>query len=271
MAPAFKPPLAWLWENRALSDVTLQLSTVQTVSIPAAPTRTVLVPPCQSYVRPEEAPVATATDLLFEQDSFTRTHKLDPPGNSSSEQQQATACSDSSDDAVPTVSTELVQPARILRCHAVVLASASSYFKARIMRCSGSGSGEAPFACDASTSESSTGMTLLEHVEEGELESMEAMLRFCYTGELCAPDGRIEELGTSHVLKMLGLSDRYAGKAAAYLQDAHSMTSKVIDLAAWMVTASPPSTAASLQVLYIFILTRQSLLLDSTLQGTKPH
>lgn len=127
------------------------------------------------------------------------------------------ACREVLDGAAPCAETQ--EYSRAIRCHAAVLATASPYFKARIMRCPGSGSDVEPFALDSSATSccsckvlppSGNGrsdFTLVEFVEEDEVDAFMAILRCCYTGELSTATS-VDNLTVSELLVILSLSDR---------------------------------------------------------------
>ena len=52
-------------------------------------------------------------------------------------------------------------------------------------------------------------LLLVEHVEEEELPAMEAVLRHCYTEELCDVGGDASELSVALLVQMLVLSNRW--------------------------------------------------------------
>ena len=53
-------------------------------------------------------------------------------------------------------------------------------------------------------------LQLVEYVEEEEVTAMEAVLRQCYTEELCDTGGDAEELSMAVQVQMMVLSNRWA-------------------------------------------------------------
>lgn len=148
--------------------------------------------------------------------SVSRKRKALPSGSRS---KAAKASEGASGSAAPVVDADADTYARSLRCHAIVLANASPYFRARIIRCSGSSSGAQPFASDAMPGSAGgiagslgggAGMVLVEHVEEEELDAMEALLRHCYSSKLQEAGEDGSQLSISEMLQIMVLSDRCA-------------------------------------------------------------
>ena len=101
----------------------------------------------------------------------------------------------------------------------MVLASSSPYFKARCW--SGNVDGLIQYAHDPMSTDNKgkrklAGSTihgrlqLVEYVEEEEVPAVEAVLRHCYTEELCDIGGNAEELGVALLVQMMVLSNRWA-------------------------------------------------------------
>ena len=107
-------------------------------------------------------------------------------------------------------------PGKYFLLHSVVLVSASPYFKARCW--SDGAEGQLQYTDGAPTVRApavgqveilSCGpLLLVEHVEEEELQAMEAVLRHCYTDELCDVGGEASELSVTLLVQILVLSNR---------------------------------------------------------------
>lgn len=107
--------------------------------------------------------------------------------------------------------------------HGGVLASASAYFKTRMTKGwypGGSGGNRSTTAyantnAVAGAHAQKTGTvnplwTLVEHVEESELDDMEAVMRHCYTGQLGDADSEAPLAEVEQLLRMVLLADRCA-------------------------------------------------------------
>ena len=92
------------------------------------------------------------------------------------------------------------------------MGSASPYFKARCWDKNDNAEGQLQYANepDDDGPPPPVRLLLVEHVEEEELPAMEAMLRYCYTEELCDVGGDASELSVALLVQMLVLSDRWA-------------------------------------------------------------
>ena len=112
-------------------------------------------------------------------------------------------------------------PDKVFMLHSMALVSASPYFKTRCWTDGAEGRLQYAHAAPAPEVEPvETGkrkraeapplLLLVEHVEEEELPAMEAVLRHCYTEELCDVGGDESELSVALLVQMLVLSNRCA-------------------------------------------------------------
>lgn len=154
MASASLSAYAWLWQNEVLSDVTLHLCTEQPTSEPFC---------------------ANSSSCLTRKSTAAASGGCSKAAKTSED----VGCSAAAD-------ADVESHARTFRCHASVLASASAYFKASIVRWSSSHSSSATKADKADSTSSGedgmaavSGIVLVVNIDEEQVDAMEAMLQHC--------------------------------------------------------------------------------------------